>query len=322
MQKLTLITITIFTLVMTVTFVEGNFGTEKQSQIKNSKVSNLNNNEQIKNENKISDDIKNNKTPINNDLAKPDLKPASDSSQLNSESLKIKQADKTQSEIKKTETTNSSANKQVKKSKPAIKDVNKKAEKTKNKTNNNYEPKKPIKHLNSPNININNLKSNLTKVNKDSLNLNEISKHNTKSDCYLVINNNVYNVSSYISYHPGGSRAIISRCGKEVTGIFAQIHSNRAWDLLKKYKIGSITTHQNSTYPEILNAISKALKNANPSAWVIKVSPRKNLYLAKVVYDKKLYELHIDSNGKIIKEEIADDEANWSLWENDSDDKI
>ncbi len=73
-----------------------------------------------------------------------------------------------------------------------------------------------------------------------SFTLNEAAKHSTESDCYLVINNKVYDASSYIGKHPGGRDTIISNCGKEVTGIFAQIHSNRAWDLLAKYQIGII----------------------------------------------------------------------------------
>lgn len=68
----------------------------------------------------------------------------------------------------------------------------------------------------------------------------QVATHATSSDCYLIINNNVYNVSDYLSRHPGGQSSIISRCGHEVSGIFASIHSNRAWDLLTNYKIGQI----------------------------------------------------------------------------------
>ncbi len=70
--------------------------------------------------------------------------------------------------------------------------------------------------------------------------MSDVSSHNKRNDCYLVIKNNVYDVSSYISNHPGGQGKIISNCGQEVTGIFADIHSNFAWDLLKNYKIGQI----------------------------------------------------------------------------------
>lgn len=78
------------------------------------------------------------------------------------------------------------------------------------------------------------------------LSLAEASKHNTESDCWLVIKNKVYNVSSYIGYHPGGANRIISECGNEVTGLFASIHSNFAWDLLKKYDIGNLNSRIDS----------------------------------------------------------------------------
>jgi len=83
---------------------------------------------------------------------------------------------------------------------------------------------------------------NSTKSNQNStFTMNEVSSHNSKDDCYLVIRDNVYDVSSFIDSHPGGAEKIIEKCGQEVTGIFAQIHSNRAWDLLVDYKIGTIT---------------------------------------------------------------------------------
>lgn len=86
--------------------------------------------------------------------------------------------------------------------------------------------------------------SNPTNPNETStikqLNMTEVATHNTKDSCYLVIQNKVYDVSSFISKHPGGQQKIISNCGKEVSGLFASIHSNAAWDLLKNYQIGEI----------------------------------------------------------------------------------
>ena len=71
------------------------------------------------------------------------------------------------------------------------------------------------------------------------LTLAQVSQHNSPSDCYLVIKGLVYDVSSYINKHPGGSNNLISNCGSEVTGIFASIHSNAAWNLLKNYQVGT-----------------------------------------------------------------------------------
>ncbi|MBP9781362.1 cytochrome b5 domain-containing protein [Candidatus Woesebacteria bacterium] len=72
------------------------------------------------------------------------------------------------------------------------------------------------------------------------LTLAQVSQHNTPSDCYLIIKGAVYDVSSYINKHPGGSNNIISSCGSEVTGIFASIHSNAAWNLLKNYQVATL----------------------------------------------------------------------------------
>lgn len=68
----------------------------------------------------------------------------------------------------------------------------------------------------------------------------EVAKHNIKTDCYLIVSNQVYDVSSYISKHPGGVRRIVDVCGQETSQIFASIHSNFAWNLLKEYYIGDI----------------------------------------------------------------------------------
>ena len=85
--------------------------------------------------------------------------------------------------------------------------------------------------------------NNKTQSNSDELTqftLEEVATHNTRDDCYLVIRNNVYDVSNFIDSHPGGVQRTSEQCGQEVSGLFAQIHSNRAWDLLVDYKIGTI----------------------------------------------------------------------------------
>jgi cytochrome b involved in lipid metabolism len=47
--------------------------------------------------------------------------------------------------------------------------------------------------------------------------LSQVSGHGTKSDCWIIVNNNVYSVGSYISMHPGGTTVIANLCGKEAT---------------------------------------------------------------------------------------------------------
>ena len=53
----------------------------------------------------------------------------------------------------------------------------------------------------------------------------EVEKHNTVSDCWVVIYDEVYDLSSYANEHPGGSEAIERVCGRDGTADFASVHS-------------------------------------------------------------------------------------------------
>ncbi|OJT14472.1 Nitrate reductase [NADH] 1 [Trametes pubescens] len=61
--------------------------------------------------------------------------------------------------------------------------------------------------------------------------LEEISKHSTKDDAWLILDNKVYDVTSVLSWHPGGANAILSYAGKatvDVTNEYKGIHDNYA----------------------------------------------------------------------------------------------
>ena len=74
----------------------------------------------------------------------------------------------------------------------------------------------------------------------------ELSKHNTQNDCWLAINGNVYNVTQYLDFHPGGADVILMMCGKDATQAYntqggrGRGHSSRADTLLAQYIIGKL----------------------------------------------------------------------------------
>ncbi|MEI6529334.1 MAG: cytochrome b5 domain-containing protein [Candidatus Falkowbacteria bacterium] len=77
-----------------------------------------------------------------------------------------------------------------------------------------------------------------------TLNMTEIVKHNSSRDCWLLINNKVYNVTSFIAAHPGGSGTIIPNCGKDSTWAYNtkggnSPHSANANAMLVDYFIGN-----------------------------------------------------------------------------------
>ena len=116
----------------------------------------------------------------------------------------------------------------------------------------------------------------------------------------MAINSNVYDVTNYIDYHPAGSQIIIERCGREVTNLFARIHSNRAWDLLARYKVGKYTTISipapTTQIGYALTDIEVALQKANPTTHVIHVKPsQRGGYLGKIVVsDGRIVEVHME----------------------------
>lgn len=78
-----------------------------------------------------------------------------------------------------------------------------------------------------------------------TLNTVEISKHNSASDCWLIISNKVYDVTKYLNSHPGSPSTIISYCGKDGTQGFATKdigvpHSQTASNLLNSFLLGNV----------------------------------------------------------------------------------
>jgi cytochrome b involved in lipid metabolism len=68
----------------------------------------------------------------------------------------------------------------------------------------------------------------------------EVVAHKDSSSCWSVIDGNVYDLTQWISKHPGGRQAIIQLCGKDGTEKFHGQHADnkRQADALVMMKIG------------------------------------------------------------------------------------
>lgn len=73
--------------------------------------------------------------------------------------------------------------------------------------------------------------------------LEEISKHAMESDCWMAVDGGVFDVTEYVTSHPGG-KLIVSGCGKDASEMFHNRpdrepdHSDEAVEILKKMQIG------------------------------------------------------------------------------------
>jgi cytochrome b involved in lipid metabolism len=54
--------------------------------------------------------------------------------------------------------------------------------------------------------------------------MSEVASHNKKHDGWIVLKGNVYNISPYLSYHPGGAIIFKQVLGKDATPLFNKYH--------------------------------------------------------------------------------------------------
>lgn len=53
----------------------------------------------------------------------------------------------------------------------------------------------------------------------------DIAMHSTAESCWTAIKGNVYDLTNFISQHPGGERGVLKTCGKDGTQDFLGAHS-------------------------------------------------------------------------------------------------
>lgn len=80
-----------------------------------------------------------------------------------------------------------------------------------------------------------------------SFTLGDVASHSDKNSCWLVIDGKIYDVTSFISSHPGGD--ILLGCGKDATGMFnsrpndGTSHSSQARRILEGLQIGVLAAN-------------------------------------------------------------------------------
>lgn len=70
----------------------------------------------------------------------------------------------------------------------------------------------------------------------------DVATHNTKDDCWAVIDGGVYNLTSWITRHPGGPDKIIPLCGTDATSAFRNQHDSQEKpnQQLAEFKVGEL----------------------------------------------------------------------------------
>ena len=69
----------------------------------------------------------------------------------------------------------------------------------------------------------------------------EISLHKNKQDCWIIIRNKVYDITSFLNIHPGGSGILMTVGGKDATEYFEELHKEEILTKIgETYMIGLV----------------------------------------------------------------------------------
>lgn len=84
--------------------------------------------------------------------------------------------------------------------------------------------------------------SNSTTTTLTTFTASDVAAHKDATSCYTSISGSVYNLTTWISRHPGGEKAILSLCGKDGTQAFMDQHGGqgRPEKELATFKIGTL----------------------------------------------------------------------------------
>ena len=67
----------------------------------------------------------------------------------------------------------------------------------------------------------------------------ELRAHASPKDCWIQIEDGVYDVTRFLAAHPGGERAILRWAGKDATTEFHKIHWRRTLEgLAQVWRVG------------------------------------------------------------------------------------
>jgi uncharacterized membrane protein len=84
----------------------------------------------------------------------------------------------------------------------------------------------------------------VTEPDPEALTAEVVSQHATADDCWTIIDGNVYDMTSFLARHPGGSAAITALCGGDGTSEFGGQHGSASAPnaQLESLKIGVLAT--------------------------------------------------------------------------------
>lgn len=78
----------------------------------------------------------------------------------------------------------------------------------------------------------------------------EVEAHSSDNDCYVIVGDNVYDVSDFVESHPGGPELVMDWAGKDITAILkdadSHTHSESAYEILVESLVGFVVDQKST----------------------------------------------------------------------------
>ncbi|XP_021968211.1 cytochrome b5 [Folsomia candida] len=117
--------------------------------------------------------------------------------------------------------------------------------------------------------------------------LKEVEAHKDKKSCWIVIADNVYDVTKFLEEHPGGEEVLLEQAGKDATENFEDVgHSTDARTMMKDYLVGEIIDEEKTNTPEKLKKKWSGDSNDpdNSSSWKTWLIPMALALAASLIF--------------------------------------
>ena len=93
----------------------------------------------------------------------------------------------------------------------------------------------------------------------------EVAAHNSENSSWVIVDNEIFDVSKFLEFHPGGKQILLQNAGKDVTEVFHMYHNS---SVLTKYrsklKIGEVSDYKAASKVRVANSFGDLIPFGDP----------------------------------------------------------